>query len=373
MLPNRIKDRIKIDDNFFSSQQHSNGFELQPFKPLTYYKDITNSLYIDGLITLRHYIKEISDWYFTEKQNAKNVDLFMLTSSVSSPMGPGSDSEAIEIEFGKLKTYLVDSSQFGFEPLLFNNHEKLYCYLPSLRGEDPDERHLNQFYHCELEMKGTLNELIPIIEEYVKHLAHVIIEMKGILKKLSTNNDISIKALNEIISVQNFPIFEFNDICNKLLQEHDAHLLIQETSHGRDITSLGEKRIFKILDITTPIWIKNYDRDRVPFYQKPINENSVINADLVFPPLTNESFGGEIAGAGQRQDNHQEMYESMQRQNNLSPTPYEWYIDLRKDPRYKITSGFGLGIERFITWALCRNNIRDVSLYPRLKNIKMNP
>jgi len=61
----------------------------------------------------------------------------MLTPSVSSPMGPGSDSEAIELQFGDLSTFLTDSSQFGFEPLIMNGLDKVYCYLPSMRGEDP--------------------------------------------------------------------------------------------------------------------------------------------------------------------------------------------------------------------------------------------
>lgn len=73
----------------------------------------------------------------------------MLTPSVSSPTGPISDSEVIKIKFGKYDSYLVDSSQFGFEPLLLNRLDRVYCYLPSMRGENPDKRHLNQFFHCE--------------------------------------------------------------------------------------------------------------------------------------------------------------------------------------------------------------------------------
>ena len=67
---------------------------------------------------LRDIIKLTTDFYFKDIVEAKNIDLFMLTTSVSSPMGHGSDSEAIAIKFGNLETNLVDSSQFGFEPLL---------------------------------------------------------------------------------------------------------------------------------------------------------------------------------------------------------------------------------------------------------------
>jgi len=66
------------------------------------------------------------------------------------------------------------------------------------------------------------------------------------------------------------------------------------------------------------------------------------------------------------------MYESLKRQN-ISTEPYEWYIDIRRNKNYKTTSGFGLGIERFLAWALAKESIRDVIPYPRLKNIKTLP
>ncbi|MCR4278536.1 MAG: hypothetical protein NUV81_01385, partial [bacterium] len=75
---------------------------------------------------------------------------------------------------------------------------------------------------------------------------------------------------------------------------------------------------------------------------------------------------------GQRQDNYQEMVDSLTRQN-IYLEPYEWYMNLRKLPDYKTTSGFGLGIERFITWILCRDDIKDAILYPRLKDIETYP
>lgn len=367
----------KTDDDIDSlkKENHINGFITQDFKPSTYYKDITNSLYMDALIILRHQIKEVSDRYFSDEVGAKNVDLFMITSSISSPMGPGSDSEAVEIQFGKLKTYLVDSSQFGFEPLLFNSLEKLYCYLPSMRGEDPDSRHLNQFYHCEMEMRGTLKELMPIVEGYIKALVMVLLDNDFLLDKLSLRPVLTRTALENVIAIPSFPQITFDQAVEMLEGELDAKDLVRHTKYGRDITSKGEIRIFKLFDCSTPLWITGYDRDRVPFYQKPDPKNSdrVINGDVIFPPITSSSFGGEIVGAGQRQDSAEEMYESMRRQKNLSSDPYEWYIDLRRDPRYRITSGFGLGVERFLAWSLCRETIRDVAVYPRLKNIKTLP
>lgn len=156
------------------------------YDPDTYYLEITQKPYFDALILLRHYIKRASDEYFSSVVGAKNVDLFMMTPSVSSPMGPGSNSEAVPIQFGDQLTYLVDSSQFGFESLLFQGNERLYCYLPSIRGEDPDDRHLNQFYHCEAaEILGDITMLLPVVEGYVQALCEISMALLSLIRKIA--------------------------------------------------------------------------------------------------------------------------------------------------------------------------------------------
>ncbi len=152
------------------------------------------------------------------------------------------------------------------------------------------------------------------------------------------------------------------------------HKYVNQTEQDREISSKGELELMKILKTNTPVWINNYDRDRVAFYHKPHKNNptKVINADLIFPSILENSFGCEIVGCGQRQDNVDEIYESIKRQS-LDSKPYEWYIDLRRQSNYSTTSGFRLGIERFICWALNRDDIKDVILYPRLKNVLTFP
>ncbi len=364
-MNNDFKSKIEIEDQKYNDKDR-HDFELPVYDGQKHYIDITHSNYFQALTVLRHFVKKACDIYWGDIQGAYNVDLFMITQSVSSPMGPGSDSEAIPIKFGSSEAYLVDSSQFGFEPILLSGIKQVYCYLPSMRGENPDKRHLNQFYHCEAEILGTLEELTPQIEDYIKFLAQTLLSMPNIVNLISTNPELSTAKLNSIIDTASFQKMEFDEAVS-ILKESGNGNLINETEFGNDISSSGELKLMELLKTNTPIWIQHYDRDRVPFYQKSYKENKVVNADLLFPPLIEKSFGGEIVGCGQRQDDVDEMYASLRRQG-LDPKPYEWYIDLRRLENYKPTSGFGLGIERFIAWALCRDNIQDVILYPRLKN-----
>ena len=372
MIPDYLRKQIKNDDLIFKDINQE-PFVLPVYDPKTHYLELTRSGYFRALITLRHYIKAVSDYYFGVECGAKNIDLFMLTPSISSPMGPGSDSEAIPVKFGKFDSNLVDSSQFGFEPLLLNGIDKVYCYLPSMRGEKPDKRHLNQFFHCEAEIKGDIEKLIPIIEEYIKILAEALILMPSILEGVSLNFEKTTVILSKVLELKKFPEITFDEAVNALVESSNK-TLVNFTEFGRDISSAGEIKLAEIFNFDTPFWVRNYDRDRTAFYQKPDpkNSNKVINADLIFPPIIKDAFGGEIVGCGQRQDDCQEMTDSLARQNIKSDS-YEWYINLRKLPDYKTTSGFGLGVERFITWSLCRDDIKDTILYPRLKDVETFP
>lgn len=370
MLDDSLVSKIKLLDSSLGTE----AAQLTPpaYNPKTHYLELSDNNYFRNLIVLRHIVKLLSESYMSDKLGGTNVDLFMLTPSVSSPMGPGSDSEAIAIQFGDLETFLTDSSQFGFEPLVMNGLDNVYCYLPSMRGENPDSRHLNQFFHCEIELKGDLNKVIAVAEGYVKYLAAGLMECTNLLARLSKDGGHTKDVLAKLTAA---PIkrYTFDEACT-LLTENGHGEYITSTPHGRDISSKGELALMEVLGTDMPIWMTHFDRDRVPFYQKPDPSNStkVLNGDLLFPPLFAGGFGGEILGSGQRQDDPSEMRASLEAQG-LSADPYEWYIDLRTKSNYQMTAGFGLGIERFIAWSLGLDNIRDAIIYPRLKNVLTTP
>jgi len=355
--------------NKFVTSNSKNLLRPPSYNTKKYIDNLVNEKYFAALAILRHYIKIASDAYWSGL-GAKNVDLFMLTSSVSSPVGPGSDSEPIIIQFGKNKTNLTDSSQFGFEPLMFH-FDKVYCYLPSMRGENPDARHLNQFFHCEAEIVGTLEDLLPMVEDYVRTLSKTLIALTPIVKLMSVDFEKTKTVLQSIICSNSFQRKNFDDVYPWLRQNSSFFV---KNDFGRNITNLGELALVEHISEGLPVWLCSYDRDMVPFYQKPDsnNKDKAINADLLFKPIIKGGFGGEIIGSGQRQNTPEEIMESLSRQR-IEPDLYEWYINLRRYPNYKITSGFGLGIERFIAWALGYSDIKDVIHYPRLKNIRTLP
>jgi len=338
-----------------------------------YYLKVARDPYFKFLSIFRHHIHAVSNAYFSDVVKARHMDLFLMTSSISSPSGPGSDSEPIALTFGGHNTYLTDSSQFGFEPVLIGGIPRAYCYLASMRGENPDKRHLNQFYHCEYEAQGNFVEAQKVAEGYVRALTSLICVMPNLVSIISYDKSATIEVAKATVAEEKFQEITLME-AERLLKDHGYSDDIKENEHGKDITNQGEKHLLEILRATTPVWLTELYRDRVPFYQKPLSSNTdlALTADLLVPQLVEEGFGGEMLGMGERQDSAEEMYESLRRQG-VDPAPYEWYINIRRLPQYKTTAGFGLGIERFISWILGFDSIYKAILYPRMKGDKMNP
>lgn len=93
LIKTKFNNKLREQEPHYNYENHVNA--------------IITSDYYGALIYFRHIVKQICDYYWSYKVEALNVDLFMLTSSVSSPMGLGSDSEVIPIKLGDLDTFLV--------------------------------------------------------------------------------------------------------------------------------------------------------------------------------------------------------------------------------------------------------------------------
>ena len=73
---------------------------------------------------------------------------------------------------------------------------------------------------------------------------------------------------------------------------------------------------------------------------------------------------GEIIGGGQRIDDYDLLVQRI-KEHNLPPEAFEWYLDLR---RYGSVphGGFGMGIERVVSWICGLEHVRETIPYPRM-------
>jgi asparaginyl-tRNA synthetase len=121
------------------------------------------------------------------------------------------------------------------------------------------------------------------------------------------------------------------------------------------IIAAGEKELIKRYGDFT--WITNMPNRSVPFYQtKEPGTDFSMTGDLL-------AGIGEILGCGQRVFTAEDTKNSLA-EHEVSEDGYKWYIEMRDIKTIK-TSGFGLGMERFMLWVLKHNDVRDCALLIR--------
>lgn len=300
--------------------------------------------------------------YTNEFYNKKNFSLAALpitTNSISSPMGLGSDSLPVKIDLLGQETYLADSMQFLLEYTLRFNNNGVYYVMPSFRGEESDERHLNQFYHSEVEIVGDFNDIINLGEEYIKFITKPILESDYFIK-LNIEKE-KLESIKNIIEMKQFPRVHFSsavDILNSELPEG-----VERKNGITTINSKGEKHLIALYN--GAVWLTHLEHKSVPFYQQYDTDDSkyALAADLLLGM-------GETLGCGERAD-----YYSVQkslREHEVSEQDYKWYIAMKRDFPLQ-TSGFGMGIERYIAWITGHHDIRDIPVVYRDKNVQIDP
>ena len=93
----------------------------------------------------------------------------------------------------------------------------------------------------------------------------------------------------------------------------------------------------------------------------PNDPKIVLGVDVLAP----EGFG-EIIGGSQREDSL-ELLEQRIKEHNLPMEAFDWYLDLRKYGSVP-HSGFGLGLERLVSWVCNLEHIRESIPFPRRPN-----
>ncbi|HVX92981.1 MAG TPA: asparagine synthetase A [Candidatus Dojkabacteria bacterium] len=320
----------------------------------SHYKEALNSPWYNIITKLQaEFVNATVSFYRT-----KSYDFVLLpitTGSISSPMGLGSDSSPIKVNIQGIDTYLADSMQFMLEYACRVRKNGCYYLEPSFRGEKADARHLCQFYHSEAEIEGSLDDVIKLVEDYVKYLAKWYLDnCKELLLQVTENTN----HIENLVKIKNIPRVSFDQAVDIL--ENNKEFI---TDHGkyRTINSNGEKALMD--KYNGFVWLTNFDHLSVPFYQKSLDSKfkTAVNADLLMGI-------GETVGSGMRHFSREETEKALEF-HKVRKEDYQWYLDMKEIVPMQ-TSGFGLGVERFLLWLTNQNDIRDMQLVPRFNGEK---
>jgi asparaginyl-tRNA synthetase len=148
----------------------------------------------------------------------------------------------------------------------------------------------------------------------------------------------------------------------RLTYDEAAKLLVekgQPFEYGTDLGGTDETVLSEHFD--RPVCITHYPAAVKAFYMKtdPQQPDKALCVDVLAP----EGYG-EIIGGGQREDSLERLEQRIA-EHKLPPEAFEWYLDLR---RYGTVphGGFGMGIERCVSWICKLEHVRETIPYPRM-------
>lgn len=303
---------------------------------------------------LQSAIVEASAAFYRDRR-IRPVLMPVTVGSVSSPIGLGSDSLPVCIDLMGSSTYLADSMQFQLELLLRHGFEGVYYIMPSFRGEEPDATHLNQFFHSEAEIRGGLAEVMQLVEDYVRSIGEAAL-MECRDEVLGAAG--SLQHVETLLKRERFPRVRF---CDAVRQLGNGALYVQwGPGQIRSLTRLGEQELIRRYGGV--VWVTHFDALAVPFYQSidPATGEAQA-ADLLFGC-------GEVVGCGERHRTRSAIESSLEA-HGVDPAEYEWYLRMKENSPMT-TSGFGLGVERFLLWLLRHEDARDLQIFPRVKGVR---
>jgi asparaginyl-tRNA synthetase len=227
---------------------------------------------------------------------------------------------------------------------------RVYAFGPTFRAEkSKTRRHLTEFWMVEPEMAyADLNDVIELAEGLIASVvARVLDKRKTELQVLERDT----KTLESVRAP--FPRLTY-DQAAALLKDKG-----QPFEYGTDLGGTDETVLSEQFD--RPVCVTHYPGAVKAFYMKPdpAQPDKALCVDILAP----EGYG-EIVGGGQRLDDLDLLVQRI-REHNLPQEAFEWYLDLR---RYGTVphGGFGMGIERCVSWICKLEHVRETIPYPRM-------
>lgn len=255
--------------------------------------------------------------------------------------------------FGE-QAYLTQSSQLYLETCMPALGD-VFCIQESFRAENSrTRRHLAEYTHLEIECPFIdFDELMNRIEDMVVSVAEDIMggEFRADMEFINPSFKVPKKPFRRMEYTEGLKWLKSNNV----KKEEDGTYY----EFGEDIPEMPERRMTDALD--EPILFNKFPAECKSFYMSRCADDKRLteSVDLLLPGV------GEIVGGSMRIWDSAELQAAYEREG-LDPSPYYWFTDQRKYGSVP-HGGFGLGMERFITWMLGLHHIRDTTLYPRFK------
>ena len=307
--------------------------------------------------------------YF-RKVGAEWCNLPLTTLMISSPgevyagqrLDYTTDALPVELDWFKnnRKIFLAESAQFYLEMrLLIRGIDRVFCIYNSFRKEKTDFSHLSEFQHIEFEGKVDFNENTEIFINLLKHVTRTLVKdnAKNLKYFLKPEDVAGLKKA-----------FDPGRAVKRLTFDQAMAVLYEDTEdkryRERTMKHFGAWEEIRLTNIFQKhVLITEFPLLEIPFYHDEAdagdNKKGVAkNADLILCGYR------ETVGGGTRISDPEKL-KAKAALFNLPPEDYAPYLRTRKAENYEVTSGFGLGWQRYVHWLLKLPFIWDACHVPR--------
>ena len=281
---------------------------------------------------------------FLDDQGFLGFDAPILT-----PAACEGTSTLFPVEYFGEQAFLTQSGQLYAEAgaMAFG---KVYTFGPTFRAEkSKTRRHLTEFWMVEPEMAyADLDDDMDLAEAMLVHVVSRVLARRRVeLTVLERDVD----ALARVAPP--FPRITYGEAIERLQRKGRA------ITWGDDFGADEETMLSQEFD--RPVLVHRYPLAAKPFYMKadPADPALALCVDVLAP----EGYG-EIIGGGQREDDLA-VLEARIAEHGLPRDAFTWYLDLRRFGSVP-HAGFGMGIERCVTWLCGIRHVRETIPFPRM-------
>jgi len=253
------------------------------------------------------------------------------------------------------KAYLTQSGQ------LYNEANaaafgKVYCFGPTFRAEkSKTRRHLTEFWMVEPEVAyAQLDDVMNLAEQFLTFIVQRVLENR---RKELAELERDTSKLEQI--ARPFPRLQYDDAVKMLQEAHAKGELEARFEWGGDFGAPDETYLSRQFD--RPVMVHRYPAAVKAFYMQPDPERPELA--MCVDVLASEGYG-EVIGGGQRASDLAYLLKQIQA-HGLPEEAFDWYLDLRKYGTFP-HGGFGMGIERCVTWLCGIEHIRETIPFPRM-------
>ena len=359
-----IESSLEIEGELKQDKRAVTGYEIQVSKinviqfseifPIN--KDQSPELLLDNRHLwlrsrkLTSVLKIRSTIFFAIHNYFRNNNFYEFQSPIIQSTQAEGGSTLFDLNYFGKKLFLAQTWQLYAEPAIFAL-EKIYCIAPSFRAEkSKTSRHLTEYWHAEMEVAwANFDDIQNYGEGLIKFIVKEVLEKnKDELKILGRD----ISKLEPVIK-KRFPRITYTEAL-KILKDKCKI----KVDWGKDLRTIEEDELSKLYDV--PIIVTRYPKIVKAFYMKDDEKDKkvVLGCDFIAP----ECYG-EIIGGSEREPDPKKIILRLKEQGE-NPENYKFYLDTRKYGSVP-HGGFGMGVERIVSWICGLDSIKDAIPYPR--------